>query len=43
MGEKGEREAMTIYDRDRVASRLGDAVYRYEMVPGPDRRWRNAG
>jgi len=27
---------------DRVASRLGDAVYRYELVPGPDRRFRVA-
>lgn len=27
---------------DRVASRLGDAVYRYEPVPGPDRRFREA-
>lgn len=25
---------------DRVASRLGDAVYRFELVPGPDRRFR---
>lgn len=28
---------------DRVASRLGDDVYRYVSVPGPDRRFRRAG
>ena len=26
---------------DRVASRLGDEVYRYVAVPGPDRRFRD--